>query len=205
MAACREVMVAARCRDEHYQRQYARGLPNGAIPAVAPECAGQPPGPPPWRPVFDAARRGHIPSMARFADGTLFRLDKVYAEWDLEAMALYRRHGYDFLVRAANAGEGNAIAKLAREMTNPGHGEGAVPYDRIRGLAYARVLLRHADPDWNDRLTNDTVGSVFRFTAEEWARAELLSHQLLSPAAEARLEGWSPNRNGPENDYGCSG
>ena len=205
IAACRQALVAARCRDRYFQRRFARTNPNSPVPDVSPECRGVDGAAPPWRPLYEAAIHGHVPSMARFADGTLFNLGKTYAEWDLEAMALYRQHGYDFLVRAANAGDAGALRKLAREMVTPGRGEGAIPYDRVRGLAYARLLLRHADPDWNSRLTNETIGSAFRFTAEEWAKAEILSRELIPAAAEARLEGWNPNLNGPENDYGCAG
>ena len=202
VASCRRVAIALRCHEHVRNVRLSRGARQLSQPPEDGACAAWVSSPVPWRPVFEAARDGHVPSMVRFADGSLFRPS---VEWDLEAMALYRTHGYEFLRRAAEAGDGTAMTKLAREMVTAGAGEGAIPFDRVRGLAYARLLLRHADPDWQARLTSQMIGSAFRYTAEEWARAEILSHELVPAGAEARLDGWNPNRNGPDNDYGCAG
>ena len=201
-ASCRRVAIALRCHEHLRKVRLSRGARQLSQPPEDGACTAWVSNPVPWRPLFEAARQGHVPSMVRFADGSLFRHD---VEWDLEAMALYRTHGYEFLRRAAEAGDGGAIAKLAREMVATAAGEGAIPFDRVRGLAYARLLLRHADADWQDKLTSQTIGSAFRYTAQEWAEAEGLSHRLVSPEAEARLDGWNPNRDGPDNDYGCTG
>ena len=202
VAACRRVAIALRCHEHVRNVRLSRGARQLSQPPADGACAAWVSSPVPWRPVFESARQGHVPSMVRFADGSLFRHN---VEWDLEAMALYRTHGYEFLRRAAEAGDGAATMKLAREMVAAGSGEGAIPLDRVRGLAYARLLLRHADPDWQAKLTSQMIGSAFRYSAEEWARAEMLSHELVPAAAEARLEGWNPTRDGPDNDYGCAG
>ena len=199
--ACKRVMAALRCHEQMQRVRMSRGAQHLSQPPSDPQCAAEMTAVP-WRPLFEAATHGHIPSMVRFADGSLFRHN---VEWDLEAMDLYRRNGYGFLQRAAVAGEGTAVYHLARGLIAGVFGNGAVAEDRVRGLAYARLLLRHADSDWQSRLTREMIGSAFRFDAQEWARAEVLSHQLLSVDAEARLDGWNPNLNGPENDFGCAG
>lgn len=203
VAACQRAMALLACKRQRSQLYYARRARHYTLPDIDPECGALQDDPKAWRPVFEAARRGHVPSMARFADGSLLPLGRVDEEWDLEAMAFYRDYGFQFLTRAAAAGDGGAIVKLAREMTTPAYGPGAIPYDPVRGLAYAKVLLRHADRDWRGQLENQMGASLLRFTPLEWARAETLSREILSPEGELALEGWSPLRTRKDAGYGC--
>lgn len=184
--ACKAAMAVIECRTANRGRSSA--------------CAG---GTPPWRTLLDSARRGHVPSMTRFV---MVALPTRYNEdsWDLEAAAAYRDHAFAFLTRAAEAGDGTAVRKLAQEHLSPGFGTRAVPYDRVRGLAYARLLLRLADPNWRSRLDREMMNDV-TVEAEEVARADALAPTLLPPVAMTRLQGWSPARDFAELGYGCSG
>lgn len=203
VAACQRAMATLACTRQRSELYFARAGKHHTLPTVDAECDALPADAKSWRPVFEAARRGHVPSMARFADGALFRLDRVDSEWDLEAMAFYRDYGHEFLTRAASTGDGGAVQKLATEMMTPGYGPGVVPYDPVRGLAYAKVLLRHAKREWRDHLENRMGVSLLRFTPLEWARAEAMSREILSPEAELALEGWSPLARDKDAGYGC--
>jgi len=110
----------------------------------------------------------------------------------------------EHLRRAAEAGDGTAVRKLAEEHLSPGGGTRAIPYDRIRGIAYARLLLRVADPDWRERLNRELFNAA-RVEPAEVAKADALVPTLLPPAAVARLQGWSPARDFAESGYGCGG
>ena len=151
---------------------------------------------PPWKLLLDAARRGHVPSMARFAASQAVGPTGSLAEYDLESIAAYRAYGYEFLQKAAASGDGEAILKLSRELIAGGRGTRTVPRDVVRGLAYAQVLLRRADPNVRERIQQGLQNGLDGPppTHEDWAAAEPLSRTILSPAAEARLEGWMPDQ-----------
>lgn len=202
-AACRLAMELLRCTT------VARSNLLAAREARAddPKCATLPAEVPPWKLLLQAAGHGHVPSMTQFANGNAIGIRSSLALWDVEAVAEYREHAYAFLVRAAEAGDGAAVARLARELLAPGLGTRAVPYDPVRGLAYAKVLARHADGDWRERIEGIILADrePTPISLADRARAEALSRTILPAAAEAKLEQWSPLRESADAGWGCDG
>jgi len=204
-ASCRLAMELSRCERARIHLRF--------VPAAArawqedASCNDVRSDAPSWKLLLEAAKRGHVPSMARFGSGAVILRGGSVEEYDLEALAEWRAHAYDFLQRAAAAGEGDAIARLARELAEGGRGTRAVPYDPVRGLAYGLVLMRHAEPTAASRVESNLREGGFGPPprSEDWKAAEALSRTLVSPAAEARLEGWTPTRYDRANDYGCAG
>jgi hypothetical protein len=147
----------------------------------------------PWRLVFESARRGYVPAMSVFVSGRAIRSSNM-AEWELEAMAAYRDHAYEFAQRAAAQGDWGAIQRLATELVIPASGVSAFPHDPLRGLAWARVIERNNTED-SQAQVEDLMFTLRTIHPEVDPMAvEALSAKLLEPGVEARLEPWSHRR-----------
>lgn len=157
----------------------------------------------PWKLMLDAALGGHVPSMARFGSRVLSRSSS--GEWDLDAIGAYRDHAYDFLRRAAEAGDVEAIQDLGFELMSYSVGTRAIPFEPVRGLAYVKALSAHAAPPYRQFLESRALelGRIARMSDADIARAEADAATVLPAAALARLDGVARPQHDEQDNFGC--
>jgi hypothetical protein len=167
-------------------------------------CDAVPPGDlVPWKLMLDAALRGHVPSMARFGGGVLSRSSS--GEWDLDAIGAYRDHAYDFLRRAAEAGDVEAIQDVGFGLMTYSVGTRAIPFDPVRGLAYLKALSAHAAPPYRQFLESRSLDltRMARMTPADIARAESEAASILPPASLDLRDDIAKPEHGAQDDFGC--
>ncbi len=155
-----------------------------------------------WRPLFEAARAGHVPSMTLFATSRLVRDPQWRGAADMEAIAQYRTYALPFLQQAAAAGDVIAIEQLGAEQLAPGGGTRAIPYDPSRGFAYLAALSARAAPEYRQHLADEMADARARLTPAEIAAADALVPTIL-PAAIADRHDLVRPEHGPDDDFGC--
>lgn len=226
-AACRLAMEILRCRKYSTQASQLERLrklrdkpdtPSDARPklaemvakaekdvsALAPVCDGaQAPVDVPWQLLLSAGQSGHVPSMAWFVMS-----DAVHGgiAWDPDALSAYRTFAFQFLTRAAAAGDSRAMEALGKEHMAQGTGTRAIPYDPVRGRAILVALQRAATPEYRGRLTIEIADAtqMARLTTTQIQASDGLATTLLPPDfprnAAGQVEMGSEN---PDGVFGC--
>jgi TPR repeat protein len=134
-----------------------------------------------WRYLLQAARAGHGPSMARYANRrTLWDEDPIRV---LDGLIAFRAEGPGFLQGAAQMGYPEAYEQLAFALVNGPSLGLDIPVDRVRGLAYYLALMRTATPEETARLqrTVDYAMQKENLSQQDLARARTLAEPLAVP------------------------
>jgi hypothetical protein len=134
-----------------------------------------------WRYLLQAARAGHGPSMARYANRhTLWEEDPIRV---LDGLIAFRAEGPAFLQGAAQMGYAEAYEQLAFAHTSgPALGLD-IPTDRVKGIAYYLALMRTGTPDEVARLQRavDYAMQKDNLSQDDLARARQISEPLAAP------------------------
>jgi hypothetical protein len=133
-----------------------------------------------WRYLLQAARAGHGPSMARFANRrTLWEEDPIRV---LDGLIAFRAEGPAFLSGAAQMGYPEAYEQLAFAHVNGATLGLDIPVDRVRGLAYYLALMRAGTPEEVARLQRavDYAMQKENLSQEDLARARVLAEPLAA-------------------------
>ena len=209
-AACRLAMELIRCRVYRYDLESLKNRPllpetydarqraqieqmhaatQQRVARIRSVCEGVPDGSDreAWRLLFEAAKRGHVPSMTKFGMRTGLSGMGGGDEFDLEGFAAYRMYALQFLTDAAAAGDGRAYLALGEEHLRPNAGTRAIPYDPVRGLGYMKALARNA-AGVTRNLTTKRIQEVVtreKISAADQLRADVLAEDLEAPLRKA--------------------
>jgi hypothetical protein len=140
----------------------------------------------PWRLLRDAARGGHVPSMLRFA--VEFPVDFENLLDDVDGLVAYRDEQFQFLERAAAAGN----AKAAHSLFWAYAGEGGMflagkpREDPVEALAYALALEGIGNPASRERLQKREAMLRRRLSPARAAQAERRAAELAPRYAGSR-------------------
>jgi hypothetical protein len=133
-----------------------------------------------WRYLLQAARAGHGPSMARYANrSTLWDEDPIRV---LDGLIAFRAEGAGFLNAAAQLGYPEAYEQLAFAQINGMSLGLEIPLDRVKGVAYYLALMRTATPEESARLQRAVDYAVQKenLSADDLARARTLAEPLAA-------------------------
>lgn len=133
-----------------------------------------------WRYLLQAARAGHGPSMARYANRrTLWDEDPIRV---LDGLIAFRAEGPAFLQAAAQMGYAEAYEQLAFAQVHGSNIGLDIPVDRVKGLAYYLALMRTGTPEEVARLqrTVDYAMQKENLSQEDLARARTLAEPLAA-------------------------
>jgi hypothetical protein len=134
-----------------------------------------------WRYLLQAARSGHGPSMARYANRrTLWDEDPIRV---LDGLIAFRAEGPGFLQAAAQMGYAEAYDQLAFAHINGSTLGLDIPVDRVKGLAYYLAMMRTATPDEVARLQRTIDYAIHKenLSQDDLARARTLAEPLAVP------------------------
>jgi hypothetical protein len=133
-----------------------------------------------WRYLLQAARAGHGPSMARYANRrTLWDEDPIRV---LDGLIAFRSEGPAFLQGAAQMGYPEAYEQLAFAHINGVTLGLDIPVDRVKGLAYYVAMMRTGTPEEVARLQRaiDYAMQKENLSQDDLARARILAEPLAA-------------------------
>jgi TPR repeat protein len=133
-----------------------------------------------WRYLLQAARAGHGPSMARYANRrTLWDEDPIRV---LDGLIAFRAEGPAFLQGAAQMGYAEAYEQLGFSHINGSNLGLDIPVDRVKGLAYYVALMRTGTPEEVARLQRaiDYAMQKENLSQDDLAKARILAEPLAA-------------------------
>lgn len=133
-----------------------------------------------WRYLLQAARAGHGPSMARYANRrTLWDEDPIRV---LDGLVAFRAEGPGFLQGAAQLGYPEAYEQLAFAQINGMTLGLDIPLDRVKGLAYYIAMMRTGTPEEVARLQRaiDYAMQKENLSQDDLAKARVLAEPLAA-------------------------